>query len=103
MDVKRPEHRDDQKVRQDKCPATGPRTPEAAPQIGDKDADLDRQRTRQRLADRNGVAQLLPGQPLAFTHELLFHESDERHRSAEPQSSEAEEIKDDLAQRTSLR
>src|SRR5215469_3358361 len=103
MDVKRAKPRDDQEIRQDKGPAAGPRTPEPAPQIGDEDADLDREGTGQRLADGHGIAHLLPGQPLAFTYELPFHQADKRHRPAEPQSAETEEINDDFAERTAVR
>ena len=102
MDVQRAERSDDQEIWQDKRPAAGPRAPEAAAQIGDEDADLDRERAGQRLADRDGVAHLLPRQPLAILHKLLFHQADKRHRSAEPQRAEAQEIGDYLAERPAL-
>ena len=59
IDVERAERGDDHEVRQDEGPAAGPGAPEAAAQIGDVDADLDRERPRQRLADRDGLAHLL--------------------------------------------
>src|SRR6516225_5189974 len=102
MDIECAERCDDEEIGQDEGPAPGPRAPEAAAQIGDEDADLDRQRPGQRLADRNGVAPLISGQPLAFLYELLFHQADKRHRSAEPQRAEAQEIGDYLAERPAL-
>ena len=103
MDVQRAERCDYQEIWQDKRPAAGPRAPEAAAQIGDEDADLDRERTGQRLADGHGIAHFLPGQPLAFTYELLFHQPDKGDRTAKAQGSKAEEICNDLAHGAPMR
>src|SRR6516162_6062364 len=92
MDLEGAESRHDNEVRQNERPAPRPRAPESAAQIGGVDADLDGERSRQRLADRDGLAHLLLAQPLALGDELALHLPHQRHRSAEAQEPEAKEV-----------
>src|SRR5438445_3461163 len=64
VDVERPERRDDDEVRQDERPPAGPRTPEAAADVGNPDADLGREGSRERLTDGDALTYLLLDQPL---------------------------------------
>ena len=102
IDVKRAECGDDEEVRQDERPAAGPGAPEAASQVGDVDPDLDRQWPRQRLADRDRLAHLLFRQPLLVVDELSLHLADQRHRPAEAEAAEPEEIAHQLAHSSGL-
>ncbi len=97
LDVKGAERRDDHEIREDKGPTSGPRTPESGTQVRNIDADLDGERSRQGLADRDRFAHLLFGQPFALGHKLALHLTDKRHRSAEPEQAETQKISDDLA------
>src|SRR5262249_44748153 len=67
-----------------------------AAQIGDVDADLDGERAGQRLADRDRLAHLFLGEPAFVGDELALHLADQRHRPAEAEEAEAEEIEDEL-------
>jgi len=62
-----------------------PGAPESAAQIADIDADLDRQRSGQRLADGDGLAHLLLGQPFALGDDFALHLADQRNGAAEAQ------------------
>ena len=88
IDVERAQRGDDDEVRQDEGPSAGPGAPEAAAQVGDIDPDLNRQRPRQRLADRDGLAHLLLGEPFAVVDEFALHLADQRHRTAKTQESQ---------------
>ena len=68
-------------------PAHAPQKPHA--QVGDVDADLDGKRTRQRLADRDGFAHLLLGQPAALGDQFALHLADERDRPAKAEQAQA--------------
>src|SRR4029077_6152941 len=97
------EHGDDDEVGQDEGPAARPRAPEAPADVGDPDADLDGQGTRQRLADRDALAHLLLGQPLSLADQLplpLAHEGDGPAESDEPK---AQIVSDELSDRHALR
>ena len=96
-DVERAERGDDDEVRQDEGPAARPRAPETRAQVGDVDPDLDRQRTGQRLADRDGLAHLLLGEPAAAADEFALHLCDKRHRASEADRPEAQEVAHDFA------
>src|SRR5215472_15030952 len=97
MDVEGTERGDDHEVREDKGPASSPRTPESRTQIGDIDADLDGERSRQGLADCDRFAHLLLGQPFSLCNKLALHLADERDWTAEPEYAETQKINNDLA------
>src|SRR6202035_2175180 len=103
MDVEGAERRDDHEVRQDEGPAARPGAPEAGAQIGNIDADLDRERAGQRLADRDRLAHLLLGEPLLVGYELALHLTDQRDRPAEAEQAEAEEVGRHPGDRAALR
>src|SRR5215469_17094554 len=86
------DRRHDEEIGRDECPASCPSPPEPASQVGNEDSDLYRQRSRQRLADRDGFAHLLGGQPATLADELPLHLPNECHRSAKPQKPEAQEV-----------
>src|SRR5947209_82357 len=96
VDVERPERRDDDEVRQDERPPAGPRTPEAAADVGNPDADLDREGSRERLTDGDALTHLLLGQPLPLADHLAFHLADERDGAAEAEQAEAQIVPDKL-------
>jgi len=102
MDVERAQRGDDDEVGQDERPAAGPGAPEPAAHIGDKDADLDRQRAGERLRDRDRVAHLFLSQPALLADQFLFHLADERHRAAETDRAEPQKVQDDLLDRATL-
>src|SRR5437879_13894057 len=99
MDVERSQRGHDDEVREDERPAARPRPPEATTDVGDPDADLDRERTRQGLADRDPFPHLLLGEPFLFADHLALHLSDERDRTAEADEAEAQVVADELANR----
>src|SRR5207249_11142201 len=101
--VERAHGRDDDEVRQDERPSSGPGAPEAAPNVRDPDADLDRQRTRQRLADGDALAHLLFAEPPLVADQLALHLAHERDRTAEAKDTEAQIIPDELADRHAVR
>ena len=86
MDVERTESGDDDEIGKDEGPATSPRAPKAGAQVGDVDADLDGERSRERLTYRNGLPHLLLGQPFPVTNKLSLHLADERDGTAKPSS-----------------
>src|ERR1700757_4041617 len=90
--VQRTERRYDEEVRQNECPSSGPGTSLAATQVGDEDSHLDRERPREGLADRDRFAHLFPGEPAALGDELALHLADERHRTAEAEQTQAQEV-----------
>src|SRR6516165_7971023 len=85
IDVKGAQRCDDHKIWKDKRPAAGPCPPKAGPQIGNVHADLDRKRSRQRLADGNCFAHLFLRQPSTVGDQLALHLTNEGDRPAEPQ------------------
>jgi hypothetical protein len=97
MDVGSAEHGDDQKIRQDKGPAAGPRSPEPATQIRDKDPDLDREWAREGLRDRDRIAHLFFREPAFLGDQLFFHQSAERHGTAKTERAQAQEIGHDFS------
>src|SRR6266545_4051600 len=102
-DVKRPERRHDHKVRQDERPSARPRPPEATANVRDPDADLDRERTRQRLAYRDALAHLVLGEPPLVADQLALHLADEGDGAAEAEEAEPEVVPDELADGDALR
>ena len=103
MHEERAERRHDQKIRQDECPTASPGPPKAAAQISDEDSDLNGERPGQRLADRDRLAHLLAGQPLALANKLALHLADKRHWPAEAHEAEAQEIKGQVSDRDPTR
>src|SRR5207302_227841 len=99
VEVERAERGDDDEVRQDECPTAGPRAPEAGTKVRNVDADLNGQRSRHGLTDRNGFAHLLLGHPLFVGYQFAFHLADQRDRAAEAEQAEPQEIPDDFADR----
>ncbi len=97
VDVKRAEHGDDDEVRQNEGPAACPRTPEAPANIGDPDADLDSQRPRERLTDRDAFAHLLLGQPLPLPDQFPLHLAHESDGTAEADRPKAEVVADEFS------
>src|SRR5713101_2756354 len=84
-------------VRQDERPSARPRSPKAAAQIGDENSDLDRERSRKRLAYCYSVAHLVAAQPLPLLHELSLHLSAQCYWSAEAKRAEAQVVKNKVA------
>src|SRR6202521_578076 len=84
MHVERTESGDDDEIGKDEGPATCTRAPKAGAQVGDVDAELDGERSRERLTYRNGLPHLLLGQPFSVFDKLLFHLADQRDGTAEP-------------------
>ena len=97
MDVECTQSGDDDEIRKDERPAAGPRAPKAGAQVGDVDADLDGERSRERLTYRNGLPHLLLGQPFPFANKLSLHLADERDGTAEAEQPQPEEIGHHLA------
>jgi hypothetical protein len=97
VDVERAQCRDDDEIRENEGPAAGPSTPKTAAQIGGVNADLDRERSRQRLADGDPLAHLLFRQPFAVGDELALHLPDQRHRPAEAEEPKTQEVDNQLA------
>jgi len=95
--VKRTQGGDNDEIGQDERPSAGPCAPEAGPQIGRVDANLDGKRPRQGLADGDGFAHLLVGEPALLRHQLALHLTDQRHRPAEAQKAQTQEVTHELA------
>src|SRR5437879_5323890 len=102
MHEERAERRNDDEVRQDEGPTAGPCPPEAAAQIGDEYSDLDRERAGKRLADGDGLAHLLLGEPFLVVDELPFHLADQGDRFAEAEKAQSEKIAHHLAHLSAL-
>jgi len=79
-----------------------PRPPEAAADVRDPDADLDRERAGQGLADGDPFPHLLLREPFLFADHLALHLTDERDGTAKPEEAEAKVIPDELADRHAL-
>src|SRR5438105_15268224 len=97
MDVERTQSRDDDEIGKDERPATGPRAPKAGAQVGDIDADLNGERSRERLTYRKGLLHLLLGQPFPFANKLSLHLADKRDETTEPEQPQTEAIGHHLA------
>src|SRR6266576_3670691 len=97
IDIESAQCGDDDKVRKDEGPSTGPGAPESAAKIRNIDADLNCERPGQRLADRDGLAHLLLREPFAVIDQFTFHLSHERNRAAEAEKSQAQEVPHQLA------
>src|SRR6266446_10807787 len=82
IDIESTQCGDDDKVRKDESPATRPGSPKPATEIGNVDANLDRERPGKRLADSDGLTHLLLREPFFFIDQLALHLADQRHRSA---------------------
>jgi hypothetical protein len=96
VDVECSKSGDDHEVRQDEGPASCPCAPEAGAQVGDVNADLDRERTRQRLAYRHRLAHLIFRQPAALVRQFAPHLTDQRDRAAEAKQAKAQKVVDHL-------
>ena len=94
IDVKCAQGGHDDEVRQDEGPAAGPGPPESATQIRDIDPDLNGERSRQRLADRDRLAHLLLGEPFTVVDEFPLHLADQRNRAAKAKAAEPQEVTD---------
>src|SRR5262249_2246321 len=92
VDIKGPERRNDHEIRQDEGPSADPGSPKAAPQIGDIDADLDGERSRQRLTDGDRLAHLFLGRPAAVRNELPPHLAYERDGSPKAKQPQAKKV-----------
>jgi hypothetical protein len=92
IDIEGAERGNDDEVRQNECPASRPRAPEAGAQVGDIDTNLNRQRPRQGLTDGDGLAHLLLGHPATLADEIALHLADQRHWAAEPEEPKAQEV-----------
>jgi len=88
--VQRTQSGNDQKIRQDERPAARPRPPEAAAQIRDEDAHLDRERSRQRLTYGDRFAHLLFAQPTALGDQFAFHLANQGHGSTKAEQPQAQ-------------
>ena len=99
MHVERTQQRDDDEVGRDERPSACPGAPETATHVGGEDADLDRQRSRHRLADRDGVTHFGFGEPASLVDQLSLHLAAQRHGAAETERAEPEEIADDAEDR----
>ena len=82
IDVECPARGNHYEIRKDESPAANPGAPETAAQIGDVYADLNRKRSWQRLADRDGFAHLFFRKPATFADQLAFHLPDKSDRTA---------------------
>src|SRR5262249_25890254 len=102
VDVESAERRHDDKVGEYEGPAAGPGAPEPAPQIGNVDAYLNRERTREGLADRDSLTHLLLSQPTPLGDELALHLADQCHWTPEAEKSEAQEVAHELLDGVSL-
>ena len=90
--VERAQCGDDDEVRKDERPTSRPSAPETTAQIGHVDADLDRERPRKRLTDRDRFAHLFLAEPLTLGDKLALHLTDQRHRAAEAHETQAKKI-----------
>src|ERR1700722_1357514 len=98
IDVKRPKRGNHHEIRKDEGPAADPGPPETPAKIADVNADLNRKRPRQRLADRDGFAHLLFREPAAFADQFALHLSDERNRPAKTDRPQTQEVEQQLRQ-----
>src|SRR5262249_36733752 len=87
----------------DEGPAAGPGPPEAAAQIRDEDADLDREGAGEGLADRDPLAHLGLCQPSPLLDELPLHLAAQGHRAAESERAQPQVVRDELADRHAAR
>jgi len=78
-------------------PAHAPRSPA---NIGDPDANLDSQRPRERLTDRDAFAHLLLGQPLPLPDQFPLHLAHESDGTAEADRPKAEVVADEFSNGT---
>jgi hypothetical protein len=99
IDVERAQRRHDDEVGQDERPPAGPRTPEAAADVGDPDADLNGERPGQRLAYGNALAHLVLREPFLVADELTLHLPHKSHRPAKAEHTKTEEILHELSNR----
>ena len=96
VDVEGSKRRDDHEVRQDEGPAACPGAPKTGAQVGDVNADLDRERPRQRLAYRDRLAHLLLGEPSALVRQFAAHLTHQRDRTAKAKQAKAEKVANDF-------
>src|SRR6266849_2508635 len=92
IDIENAQCGDDDKVRKDESPATRPGSPKPATEIGNVDANLDRERSWKRLANRDRLTHLLLGEPFPVIDKLALHLAHERNRPAEAEKPEAQEV-----------
>src|SRR5262245_30271006 len=97
LEIESAQSGDDHKIWKNKRPAAGPCAPKACPQVGNIDADLDCEWTRQRLTNRDRFAHLVFAQPLAIRDKFALHLADQRDRPAKSEQSEAEKIEHHLS------
>ena len=70
--------------------------------VRDPDADLDCERTRERLAHSDAFAHLVFRQPLLLADQLALHLTDEGDRAAETEQPEPQEVSNEVANRNAL-
>src|ERR1700737_5531975 len=95
MHVESSQGGDNDKVWEDEGPAAGPRPPESAADVRNKDANLGGPRSGKRLTHGDGLSHLVLGEPSALLDQLALHLPAKRHGTAEanrpePQLVEAE-------------
>src|SRR5438067_10090525 len=78
-------------------PAHAP--PEATSDVRDPDADLDRERPGQGLADRDAFPHFFLRQPFLLAYELALHLTDQRNWSAKTKNAEAQVVANEIANR----
>src|SRR5262249_49419802 len=80
----------------------GAGAPEPCAQIGNVDADLDRERPWQRLTNSNGLTHLFVAQPFAVRDKLALHLSNQGDWAAKSEQAKTQEIHHQLAETPSI-
>src|SRR5262252_9194910 len=96
MHVERADGSHHEEVRQDEGPTASPCAPEPAAQVGNEYANLDRERSGERLTDGNHFTHLIAAQPATALDQVAFHEPHECHRPPETRGSKPQEVPDEL-------
>src|SRR5262249_52331187 len=94
IDAKGSKCGNDDEVRKDAGPASGPGAPKTAPKIGNEDTNLNGEWARQRLTYRYRLAHLLSCQPFALGNKLPLHLSHEGYGTSEPHEPQPQEVHD---------
>src|SRR2546428_4560105 len=97
VDVERAQRSHDDEVRENERPAARPRAPEAAAEVGEPDADLDGERARERLADRDALTHFFLRHPALTAHHLALHLTHESDGTAETEEAEPQVATDAVA------
>src|ERR1700730_7445096 len=97
MHVESSQGGDNDKVWEDEGPAAGPRPPESAADVRNKDANLDGQRSGKRLTHGDGLSHLVLGEPSALLDQLALHLPAKRYGTAEANRPEPQIVEDKVA------